>query len=153
MERILGLDLGSKNIGIALSDPLKITSQGLTTLKRISRAKDLSQLRELVREHDVREVVVGLPLNMDGSLGPQAEKVTREAERLRSELGIPVILWDERLTTVEAERTLLQADVSRSKRKKVIDKLAAQIILQGYLDRLSAERNKQDHNAGSTGLC
>ena len=153
MERILGLDLGSKNIGIALSDPLKITSQGLTTLKRISRAKDLSQLRELVREHDVREGVVGLPLNMDGSLGPQAEKVTREAERLRSELGIPVILWDERLTTVEAERTLLQADVSRSKRKKVIDKLAAQIILQGYLDRLSAERNKQDHNAGSTGLC
>jgi putative Holliday junction resolvase len=148
MGRILGLDLGSKTIGIALSDPLKITSQGLTTLKRTSHSKELARLKELIREHAVQAVVVGLPKNMDGSIGPQWEKAIREAERLERELDLPVSLWDERLTTVEAEKTLLQADLSRSKRKKVIDKMAAQLILQGYLDRLAVERDKRGQDIG-----
>ncbi len=134
MGRILALDLGSKNIGVAISDERKIISQTLTTLKRTSRAQVLARLKELVKEHSVQELVVGLPINMDGSIGTQGEKAIGEAERLKIGLGLPVHLWDERLSTVEAEKTLIQANLSRRKRRKITHKLAAQIILQGYLD-------------------
>lgn len=143
MGRILALDLGSKRIGVAVSDELKIISRTLTTIERASRSTNLARIRELVKEHAVQELVVGLPKNMDGSIGPQGEKAMREAEWLQKELDLPVNLWDERLSTLEAERTLLQADLSRRKRKKVTDKLAAQIILQGYLDKISKEREER----------
>ena len=143
MGRILALDMGSKNIGVAISDELKIIAQVLTTLKRTSRAKDLSHLKDLVKEHSVQGLVVGLPLNMNGSIGPQGEQAIRDADWLRKELGLPVDLWDERLSTVEAEKTLLRADLSRQKRKKLTDKLAAQIILQGYLDTRGREEEER----------
>lgn len=134
MSRILALDMGSKTIGVAISDELMITGQALTTLMRSSRTSDLAKIKALVVEHTVQELVMGLPKNMDGSIGPQGEKAMHEAEWLKKELGLPVHLWDERLSTVQAERILLEADLSRRKRKKLIDKLAAQIILQSYLD-------------------
>lgn len=143
MGRILALDLGSKRIGVAVSDELKIISRALTTIERASRFANLARIRELVKEHAVQELVVGLPKNMDGSIGPQGKKAISEAEWLKKELDLPVNLWDERLSTLEAERTLLQADLSRRKRKKVRDKLAAQIILQGYLDKISREREER----------
>ena len=138
MSRIMGLDVGDKTIGVALSDPLGWTAQGLETIRRIGIKKDLKRLEEIIREYDVDKIVVGLPKNMDGSIGPQCQKVLKFNERLgRRFNNIEIIQWDERLTTVSAERTLLEADVSRKKRKEVIDKIAAVHILQGYLDRIS----------------
>ncbi|MGI9860113.1 Holliday junction resolvase RuvX [Moorella naiadis] len=134
--RIMGLDVGSKTIGIALSDPLGWTAQGLTTIRRRNLAADLAALQELVERYGVEELVVGLPRNMNGSLGPQAEAVRVFAGRLAAELGLPVHLYDERLTTVAAGRLLLEADLSRKRRRQVIDQVAATYILQGYLDRL-----------------
>lgn len=136
--RILGLDLGSKRIGVALSDELGLTAQPLLVLERRSRAKDIQALGELIEAHQVEEVVLGLPRRLSGELGPEAEKVQVFGRELAEVAGRPVTYWDERLSTVSAERVLLQADVSRAKRKRVIDKVAASIILQGYLDRLAA---------------
>lgn len=133
--RIMGLDVGSKTIGIALSDPLGWTAQGLTTIRRRNLAADLAALQELVERYGVEELVVGLPRNMNGSLGPQAEAVRAFAGRLAVDLGLPVHLYDERLTTVAAGRILLEADLSRKRRRQVIDQVAATYILQGYLDR------------------
>jgi len=133
--RILGLDLGSKTIGVAVSDGLGITAQGLEVIRRESGRKDLERLREIVEEYEVGEIVVGLPVNMDGSLGPQAEKALAFAGKLKEALGVEVNTYDERLSTSLAQRTLIEADVSRARRKKVIDMLAAQVILQGYLDK------------------
>ncbi|GAW92663.1 Holliday junction resolvase RuvX [Calderihabitans maritimus] len=132
--RIMGLDIGEKTIGVALSDPLGWTAQGLTTLQRRGNLEeDISRIQELVEEYQVDKVVVGYPRNMDGSSGPQAARAENFAVLLKEKVKIPVILWDERLSTVAAERTLLEADLSRRKRKKVIDRVAAALILQGYL--------------------
>lgn len=134
--RIMALDVGSKRIGVALSDPLKITAQGLQTFQRTTLEEDIKGLWKLMDEHEVSQLVVGLPKNMDGSIGFKAEEVKQFIADLTAERQIEVIWIDERLTTVSAERTLLEADVSRAKRKKVIDKMAAVIILQSYLDRI-----------------
>jgi putative holliday junction resolvase len=132
--RTLGLDVGTKTIGVAVSDALGLTAQTVTTVRRTRLKDDLAALAQLVREHEVQGFVVGLPLNMDGSEGPRAEATRRFVEALTQALGLPVELWDERLSTVAAQRTLLEADLSRAKRREVIDQMAAQFILQGWLD-------------------
>jgi putative Holliday junction resolvase len=132
--KILGLDVGSKTIGVAVSDELGIIAQGVTTLKRKGVNHDITQLLKVIEEQRAEKVVVGLPKNMNGSIGQSAKMVLTLLEELENFVDIPVIAWDERLSTVAAERALLEADMSRKKRKKVIDKVAALIILQGYLD-------------------
>jgi putative Holliday junction resolvase len=134
--KVLGLDIGEKRIGIAISDELGYTAQGMRVLNRSGLEDDLTVLRELIKETEATEVVVGLPKNMDGSLGESAQKVLSFAKKVEESFSIPVILWDERWTTAEATRLLVDADISRSKRRKVVDKLAAVLILQGYLDSL-----------------
>ena len=135
MARILSLDVGDKRIGIALSDPSGTIAQGLRLYATTgSRTRDIAAIGELVRELEVSRVVVGLPKNLDGSLGPRAEGVVRFAESLEKESGVPVDLWDERFTTDEAHRIFDMASVKRKKRRGSIDVMAAQIILQGYLD-------------------
>lgn len=137
--RILGLDVGSKTIGIAVSDPLKMTAQGLTTLhwneNDMSSADD--ELRKMIKEYEIEKIIVGLPMNMDGTKGERAKKSEIYARRLERVFQVPVQLVDERLSTVSAERALLEADVSRKKRSKVIDQMAATIILQTYLNTLA----------------
>lgn len=130
--RIMGLDLGEKTIGVAMSDALKITAQGLVVIKRSNR--ELSELENLIKAYEVEEIVLGYPRHMNGTLGERARLSEAYAQQLTSHFALPVKLWDERLSTVGAERALLEADVSRAKRKKVIDKMAAVFILQGYLD-------------------
>lgn len=142
MSRILGVDLGERYIGLALSDPLRITAQGLETLTRRGLPEDLGRLRDLIDCHQVEEIVVGLPRNMNGTYGPQAEKAREFIQLLGRELDLPVSEWDERLTTRAADRVLLEADVSRKKRKTVVNQMAAQLILQGYLDRIGRERSR-----------
>lgn len=132
--RILALDVGSKRIGLAVSDPLGITAQGLEVLQRKDRASDLNRLMEVAREWRVQRIVVGLPRHMDGRLGSAAPAILELAQTLGEALGVEVVTWEERLTTVEAERVLLQADVSRRRRRQVVDQLAAVLILQNYLD-------------------
>lgn len=134
--RTMGLDVGSKTVGIALSDELGWTAQGLETLK-INEEENVfgfDELGKIIQEYEVGKVVVGLPKNMNGTIGPRGEASQFYARELEERFGVPVILWDERLTTVAAERVLLEADLSRKKRKKVIDKMAAVMILQGYLN-------------------
>lgn len=132
--RIMGLDVGVKRIGIALSDPLGMIAGGHSVLERGQLNRDLEQLRELCQDNDVSRIVVGLPRNMNGSIGPKALEIQEFAARLGEHTGIDIVFWDERLTTVAAEKVLIEADVSRRKRKKVIDKVAAVTILQNYLD-------------------
>jgi putative Holliday junction resolvase len=132
--RTMGLDYGDKTIGVAVSDELGWTAQGVEVIRRSDNDADIARIRELARIYDVSEIVVGLPKNMNATIGPRGEICIAFAQTLREKLNIPVRLWDERLTTVSAERTLLMADVSRKKRKRVIDKMAAVLILQGYLD-------------------
>jgi putative Holliday junction resolvase len=134
MMKILGLDLGSKTIGVAISDDLVLTAQVLTSITRTVLAKDLAVILALVNEYQVQEIVVGLPINMDGTKGESARKAEAFIEKLRETFLIKIIPWDERLSTVAAERILLEGDLSRKKRRKVIDRLSAAIILQGYLD-------------------
>jgi putative holliday junction resolvase len=135
--RLLGLDYGDKTIGVALSDELGWTAQGLEVIRRTTEEKDLARLQELVQQYGVTEIVVGLPKNMNNTIGPRGEICMAFAQKLHEILQLPVHLWDERLTTVSAQRTLLEADVSRKKRKLVIDKMAAGLILQGYMDSKS----------------
>jgi len=139
VTRTLGLDLGDTTIGVAVSDGLGLTAQGVTTLPRKGGKGDLDALAELCREHEVTRVVLGLPRNMNGTEGPRAEKSRRFGAQLREGLNLPVFLWDERLSSAEAERVLISADVSRKRRAAVIDKLAAQLLLQSYLDAGSPE--------------
>jgi putative Holliday junction resolvase len=134
--KILGLDIGEKRIGVAVSDALGYTAQGLKVMHRKGLDADLEEIKELIVNSHISEVVVGLPRNMDGSLGAGAQKVMAFARRMEEFVSVPIILWDERWTTSEATRVLLQADVTRKKRKKVVDKMAAALILQGYLDSL-----------------
>ncbi|MBC1451426.1 Holliday junction resolvase RuvX [Listeria welshimeri] len=134
--RIMGLDVGSKTVGVAISDPLGWTAQGVETIQIDEKRKQFGydRVKELVLEYEVEKVVVGLPKNMNNTIGPRAESSKIYAEVLEARIDLPVVLWDERLTTSAAERTLIEADVSRKKRKEVIDKLAAVMILQSYLD-------------------
>ena len=148
--RILALDLGEKRIGVAASDELLLTAQGLCVLASKGTVKDLGQVADLIRNQAVSTVVLGLPRNMDGSIGPMAEKV-REFGRLLQEQhpDVPVEYWDERLTTAGAQRMLIGADMSRLKRRQVVDKVAAVLILQGYLDRRSNRCNAVLRDDGS----
>lgn len=132
--RIMGLDVGTHTIGIAISDELGLTAQGLKTLKRKSNEDDLREITAIIVQFEISKIVVGLPRNMNGTLGKQAENVLGWVDVLKDQTQLPVVTWDERLSTVGANRVLLEADLSRRKRKKVIDKLAAVLILQGYLD-------------------
>jgi putative Holliday junction resolvase len=137
----MGLDVGSKTIGVAISDELGITAQGFKTIKRKAMEDDLRELYTIISQFQIEKIVVGLPKNMDGSLGKQAEFVLGWIEDFKNKIQLPVETWDERLSTVEASKTLLKADLSRKKRKGVIDKLAAVLILQGYLQQI---RNRKD---------
>lgn len=132
--RIMGLDFGTKRIGIAVSDELLLTAQGLDSLYRKELKSDLAEISRLVQENDVREIVVGLPLNMNGTYSAKTKEVVEFVDELSKAVKTPVKTWDERLTSMQAERVLLEANASRAKRKIVTDKLAAQIILQSYLD-------------------
>ncbi len=132
--RILALDVGHKRIGLAVSDPLGFTAQGLSILERRGREADIARLVEVAREYQVQEILVGLPRHMDGRLGSQAEGILELANALGEALGVPVTTWDERLSSKEAERVLIAADVSRRRRRQVLDKMAAVLILQAYLD-------------------
>jgi putative Holliday junction resolvase len=133
--RTMGLDIGSHTIGVAISDELGITAQGLKTVKRKSKEEDLKEINTIIKQFEIGKIVVGLPKNMDGALGKQAEMVFLWIRALKDKIHLPMVTWDERLSTVGASKVLLEADLSRKKRKKVIDKLAAVLILQGYLDR------------------
>jgi putative Holliday junction resolvase len=132
--RLMGLDVGDKRIGIALSDEGALIASPRETLERSGNRKDIRYMLELARREEVSEIVVGMPFSLDGSIGVQAHKVERFVEALRAETELRVTTWDERLTTVSAERALLEGNVSRAKRKKTIDRVAAALILQGYLD-------------------
>jgi len=137
-RRILGLDVGARRIGIAVSDPLGITAQGLETLQRRNKRTDLAALEQVIREYAVREIVVGLPLRMSGAEGTQSDKMQLFAEDLRKRFRLPVHLWDERLTSAEANRLLRQTEISIEKRAKAVDRMAAVLILQGWME---AKRN------------
>ena len=135
MERIMGLDLGDKTIGVAISDPLLITAQGLKTIRRKNIKTDIEEIKTIIKDYNISKIVVGFPKNMNNTIGPQGEKVLAFVEKLKRAVNIEIILEDERLSTVSAERLLIDGDVSREKRKKVIDTVAATYILQLYLDR------------------
>jgi putative Holliday junction resolvase len=132
--RWMGLDYGDKTIGVAISDELGWTAQGLETIKRRTPDKDAARIEEILNQYEVTEIIVGLPKNMNNTIGPRGEICIAFSQDLQRRLKVPVHLWDERLTTVSATRILLEADVSRKKRKEVIDKMAAALILQGYMD-------------------
>ncbi len=132
--RILGLDVGARRIGVAVSDPLGITAQGLDTLQRRNKRYDFEHLRRVIREYDIKEIVVGLPLRMSGAEGIQADKMQGFAEELRKRFRLPVHLWDERLTSAEANRLLRETDLSIEKRGKAVDRMAAVLILQGWME-------------------
>ena len=133
--RIMGMDIGSHTIGIAISDELGITAQGLKTIIRKSKEEDFEEISKIISKFEIGKIVVGLPKNMNGSLGRQAVRVLQWIKSLKEKIHLPVVTWDERLSTVEASKVLLEADLSRKKRKKAIDKMAAVIILQGYMNR------------------
>lgn len=142
--RVLGLDYGSRRIGVALCDELGMTAQGVTTIARKNREADLAAIGELVRRHGVEKIVIGYPLRLDGSEGIQCEKVDRFARRLESLLSVPVVRWDETLSTKEAEELLRQGGLRREKIRQSVDRVAASIILQNYLD---ADRRGQRGDA------
>ena len=136
--RILGLDYGSKTVGVAISDPLGITAQGVETIwRKQENHQTLARIEELVSEYHVEKIVLGYPKNMNNTIGERAQKSLEFKEMLERRTGLEVIMWDERLTTVEANRTLMEASVRRENRKQYLDQLAAVFILQGYLDSLS----------------
>ena len=132
--RLLGLDIGDVLIGVAISDPSGIIAQGLDSIRRISLKKDIEAIINLIVECEVDKIIAGLPKTLSGEIGIQAEKVLAFIESLKKRTEVPIVTWDERFTTVSANRVLLDANVSRKKRKQVADKLSAVIILQGYLD-------------------
>ena len=135
--RIMGLDYGSKTIGVAVSDPLGLTAQGVEIIRREEEnklRKSLRRVEELVKKYEVENIVLGFPKNMNNTIGERAEKSLQLKETLERRLGLPVVMWDERLTTVEANRTLMETGVRRENRGKYVDMIAAVFILQGYLD-------------------
>ena len=140
--RIMSLDVGSRTIGVACSDALFLTAQGVETIRRTSLEADFDRIRELIASYEVEEIVVGMPKNMNGTKGDRAIKTEEFVAKLKEVVDVPIAFWDERLTTVMAERSLIEADVSRKKRKAVIDKMAAVVILQGYLERRRNSRQE-----------
>lgn len=134
MSRILALDFGEKRIGVAISDRMNVVAQGLETIEEKDIDSKLAKIKSLIKEYDVSKVIVGMPLNMNGTKGDKAIDAEGFAALLQKEMSISVEMVDERLTTAEGENVLLEADVSRKKRKRAIDKIAAQLILQTYLD-------------------
>ena len=143
LMRVMGLDIGSRTIGVAVSDELELTAQGLKTIKRRSFGEDCEELSQIIHQFEVRKVVVGLPKNMDGTLGKQAELTFKWIKSFQQKISLPIVTWDERLSTVGASRVLIEADLSRKKRKGVIDKVAAVLILQGYLDHQMRHRKDE----------
>ena len=135
--RILGLDIGSKTKGVAMSDPLGWTAQGITTIKTTKKEKDLEEIKRICNEYSVETIVIGLPKNMNGTIGESGERILEFSDEIKEATNIKIEMWDERLTTVAAHRAMLEADLSRQKRKKIVDKIAATYILQGYLDRIN----------------
>lgn len=145
--RILGLDFGSRTVGVAVSDPLGLTAQGVETIERKEEnklRKTCARIEELIAEYGVEAIVLGLPKNMNNTEGERAEKSKEFGAMLERRTGLPVILWDERLTTVAAEQILIESGVRRENRKAVIDKVAACLILQGYLDRLQGQKAAEE---------
>ena len=145
--RVMGLDFGSKIVGVSVSDPLGVTAQGVEIIRRTSENKlrqTLARIEALAREYEVETFVLGFPKNMNNTIGDRAEKSLAFKETLERRTGIPVVMWDERLTTAEAERTLMETGVRRENRKQYLDQMAAVLILQGYLDRISM--NKEENN-------
>ncbi|MCH1974927.1 Holliday junction resolvase RuvX [Muricomes sp. OA1] len=141
--RIMGLDYGTKTVGVAISDALGLTAQGIETIQRKEENKlrrTLARIEELVSEYEVEKIVLGFPKHMNNDIGERAEKSLEFRDMLARRTGLEVIMWDERLTTVEAERTLIESNVRRENRKKYIDKIAAIFILQGYLDSVYLQR-------------
>ncbi len=135
--RIMGLDFGSKTVGVAISDPLLITAQGIEIIRRKEEnklRKTLARIEELIVEHEVQEIVLGFPKNMNDSIGVRAELSLEFKEKLERRTGLPVVMWDERLTTVAADKTMMEAGIRREHRKEYVDMIAATFILQGYLD-------------------
>ncbi len=144
MSKILGVDWGRATLGLAVSDDLGLTAQGLTSLPRVSEIKDVEAIGAYIRELGIGEIVVGLPKKMDGSLGPSAVAARTFAQTLHDRLDVPVHLWDERLTTLAAERVLLDAGTSRRTRRALVNQVAATMILQGYLDRQRVKAVQED---------
>ena len=145
--RIMGLDFGSKTVGVAISDPLFLTAQGIEIVRRKSANKlrqTLARIEELIAEYEVRKIVLGFPKNMNNTEGDRCEKTLEFKEMLEKRTGLEVVLWDERLTTVEADRTMMEGGIRRENRKDYVDKLAAVFILQGYLDYLSMQEQQRD---------
>ena len=145
--RIMGLDYGSRTVGVAVSDPLKITAQAVETITRKDENKlrrTCARIEELIDEYQVEKIVLGLPKHMNNDIGDRAEKSIEFGRMLERRTGLEVVMWDERLTTVEAERILIESNVRREDRKKYIDKIAAVFILQGYLDSKYHEAAKQE---------
>ncbi len=134
--RILGLDIGDRTIGVAISDPLGFTAQGITTIRRKNEEIDIEEIKKICREYNVETIISGMPKNMNGTIGEQAEKVKNFCAILKEHIDIEIKFWDERLTTVAAHKAMLEADMSRKKRKTLVDKIAATYILQGYLDSI-----------------
>lgn len=143
--RILGLDYGSKTVGVAVSDPLGLTAQGVEIIRRKSESKQrqtLARIEELAKEYQAEKIVLGFPKHMNNTIGDRAEKSLEFAEVLKRRTGLPVVMWDERMTTVEANRILMEASVRREDRKEYVDKLAAVFILQGYLDFCQMQKSR-----------
>ena len=141
--RILGLDFGSKTVGVAVSDPLRITAQGVEIIRRKDENKlrqTLARIEAIVQEYQVEQIVLGLPKMMNDSLGERVDKTMEFKEHVSRRTGLPVILWDERLTTVAADKAMMEAGIRRENRKDYVDMIAAQLILQGYLDSLSMQK-------------
>lgn len=134
--KLMGLDLGTKTIGVAISDALRMTASPVETIKRIKFTQDAERLAKLVTDNNVTGIVVGLPLNMDGTEGPRAQSTRAFVRNLKQKIDLPIVFWDERLSTMAVTRTMLEADLSRARQAEVVDKLAASYILQGALDRL-----------------
>ena len=143
MTRILGIDWGEKRIGLAVSDPLGIIATGLSTVEKREGFDLTNYLKELITEQEIAKIILGFPKNMDGSVGPKGEEVLAFKESLEKALEIPVILWDERLTTVSAQRSLREAEVKMKKGKKFLDKIAAVLILQNYLDHAYHKKTQE----------
>ncbi len=145
--RIMGLDFGSKTVGVAISDPLLITAQGTEIIRRKEEnklRKTLARIEELIVQYEVAEIVLGFPKNMNDTIGERAELSLEFKDKLERRTGLPVIMWDERLTTVAADRAMMEAGIRREDRKEYVDKIAAVFILQGYLDRRKMEKTAAD---------
>ena len=150
--RIMGLDFGSKTVGVAVSDPLGLTAQGVEIIRRKSENKlrqTLARIEELAAQYQVERFVLGLPKHMNNDIGERAEKSLEFQEMLKRRTGLPVVMWDERLTTVEADRTMMEAGIRRENRKDYVDMLAAVFILQGYLDYLAVRNQEEKNTAGA----